>query len=347
MLLLLAAPLAVDADTAADSELSYYNQLDANGRALYDAVKGADAETLELTVQLPMPITANSTNRPLSEVTEDLRETVHQTWIRAKNALWVGEPMAIWLWHGSDARLEESVAVAMPNGTYRVSELSLKLDLIDTCPYRDDPATVDVNERQQKIDAVLKAVDDFESKSTDVRGKVADINRYLVDSVTYDPDFKNSAKKSPYDHDAYGALVDNDAGKRYAVCEGYSKAFQLLADKLGLTTMTVFGTAAPSLEAHAWNYVLMDDGKWYAVDTTWNDGKGNAYFLVGYKTFFQDHYPSSFVTGEVMQFNYPVLSEDKYDSDPASYMGFTWVAYVVIGAIIVAALYVMVRRGAN
>ncbi|MDR3282329.1 MAG: transglutaminase-like domain-containing protein [Candidatus Methanoplasma sp.] len=348
VLLLLALPSVAAADEPADKNASYRSQLDANGKALYDAVKEADAETFELTVVLPMPITAKNADPTLESTRSDLADAVNMTWERTRYALWVAEPMAIWFWHGSDPRLDDTITFTISNETCAVSQITLKLDLTEDCPYQDDPSTADVNERQQKIDAVMKAVGDFESASTDVRGKVGDINRYLVDNVTYDPNFKDGAKSSPYDHDAYGALVDNDDGKRYAVCEGYAKAFQLLADKLGIPCMTVFGTATPSLEAHAWNYVKMDNGNWYAVDSTWNDSKGNAYLLVGYETFFQDHQQGTLgFSGEVMPFNYPKLSDIKYDDDPRDYMQYSWVAYAVIGAIIVAALYTMVRRGSN
>ncbi len=52
-----------------------------------------------------------------------------------------------------------------------------------------------------------------------------------------------------------------------AVCEGYSKAFQLLANYAGLNAIYVVGDAGGD---HAWNYIELD-GKWYALDVTWDD----------------------------------------------------------------------------
>lgn len=49
------------------------------------------------------------------------------------------------------------------------------------------------------------------------------------------------------------------------VCEGYSKAFQLLCHKIGLKCITV------SSKTHMWNMVQLEDGSWYYVDCTWND----------------------------------------------------------------------------
>lgn len=62
---------------------------------------------------------------------------------------------------------------------------------------------------------------------------------------------------------AYGAIVD---GK--AVCEGYSKAFQILLSKAGISAYTVKGYADDI--RHMWNVVKIDEN-WYHVDPTWND----------------------------------------------------------------------------
>lgn len=58
------------------------------------------------------------------------------------------------------------------------------------------------------------------------------------------------------------------------VCEGYAKTFKVLCDKLSLPCACVSGTAKTSdgkNEAHMWNLVQMEDGKWYLVDVTWDD----------------------------------------------------------------------------
>ncbi|MBP3300574.1 MAG: hypothetical protein J6M34_03625 [Clostridia bacterium] len=70
-------------------------------------------------------------------------------------------------------------------------------------------------------------------------------------------------------HTAYGALVN---GK--AVCDGYSRAFQLLCRRMGLDVLIVRGksnnptTGVP--EGHAWNLIKID-GNYYHIDVTWGD----------------------------------------------------------------------------
>lgn len=62
---------------------------------------------------------------------------------------------------------------------------------------------------------------------------------------------------------SYGALVE---GK--ALCEGYSRAMQLLLARFGIASTTVSGIADG--EGHMWNVVNIE-GEWYHLDATWND----------------------------------------------------------------------------
>jgi hypothetical protein len=62
--------------------------------------------------------------------------------------------------------------------------------------------------------------------------------------------------------------------RRGAVCSGYSKAFQLILNGLGIDAILVTGLGVvgspPRFEPHAWNMVRIN-GAWYYVDITWND----------------------------------------------------------------------------
>ncbi len=60
-----------------------------------------------------------------------------------------------------------------------------------------------------------------------------------------------------------GALVDN-----YAVCEGYSRAMQVLLSAAGIEAYHVLGIG--NEELHMWNTVKIDSD-WYFLDSTWND----------------------------------------------------------------------------
>lgn len=100
----------------------------------------------------------------------------------------------------------------------------------------------------------------------------------------------------------YGALVEAKG-----VCEAYSRAYKYILDDLGIENILVTGTAVNSTgvsEEHMWNYVKVN-GKWYAVDVTWDDpivvGGGtlseetkHKYFLVRKRSVFQKSYRKAF-----------------------------------------------------
>lgn len=74
-----------------------------------------------------------------------------------------------------------------------------------------------------------------------------------------------------------GALVcDSSRRENYAVCAGYSRAFQHLLHMAGIPCGYISGYAyvdteeKPDDSNHAWNCVKVG-GKWYEVDTTWDD----------------------------------------------------------------------------
>ncbi len=117
-----------------------------------------------------------------------------------------------------------------------------------------------------------------------------------------------------------GLLSNNDASTG-PVCFGYTAALKVLCDAAGIPCLVVEGDAwysASSNEGHAWNYVQMEDGNWYAIDSTWNDNGPQAlmqYFLVGanteyrgfgagYEKFSQNHVPS--------KNRYPALAASAY-----------------------------------
>lgn len=127
------------------------------------------------------------------------------------------------------------------------------------------------------------------------------INDYLCETVRYNEVVQESGndKISAIMQTAYSALVAKET-----VCAGYAEALRVICEHYGIPCLYIGGLSYEGEECnlHAWNYVQMDDGNWYAVDTTWNDaGKisSDHYFLVGSSTyvgsgctFSQDHAPS-------------------------------------------------------
>lgn len=85
--------------------------------------------------------------------------------------------------------------------------------------------------------------------------------------------------------DPYGALVE---GK--AVCEGYSRAFQMLCNGVGIECVNIVGESEGEL--HMWNAAKID-GDYCFVDTTWDDKDDEAfmydYFNISEKQLRADH----------------------------------------------------------
>lgn len=80
---------------------------------------------------------------------------------------------------------------------------------------------------------------------------------WLCQNVTYDFDGTDNV------YTVYGALING-----VAVCEGYSRAMQLLCDSVGIPCTVIYGRS--NGVAHMWNIINPGDG-WYHLDVTWDD----------------------------------------------------------------------------
>jgi len=100
---------------------------------------------------------------------------------------------------------------------------------------------------------------------------LVNLYKYLQKNVRYDENEREAVLKgkcnSPSAHNAYGALLNG-----VAVCDGFSSAFALLAQKLGFECMLVAGRSAdPSAGSvsHAWN-IVKARGRFYHMDVTYD-----------------------------------------------------------------------------
>lgn len=91
---------------------------------------------------------------------------------------------------------------------------------------------------------------------------------WLAERITYDDVAITNPDGNPEAWTVEGALID-----RKAVCEGYSKAMQILLYMMGINCTNVTGVGE---EPHMWNLVEID-GDWYHLDLTSNDGDSGIY----------------------------------------------------------------------
>ena len=102
---------------------------------------------------------------------------------------------------------------------------------------------------------------------------------------------------------AYAAVIN-----RTAVCNGYASLFYRLANDAGIDCRFITGTAGGY---HAWNIVRMDNGKYYCLDATWDEGQTNyRYFLKGTTEFGQDHTVITDENNTYFWNQYPVSATD-------------------------------------
>lgn len=132
--------------------------------------------------------------------------------------------------------------------------------------------TMSVKERQDaavKLDAAVSAIEGGIPKDADEFGKELWLHDRLMEKTVYDDQTANSGDPyaaSPNAFTAYGALVE---GK--AVCEGYSRAMELLLHKSGIACTLVSGEDKKTGGSHMWDMVTVD-GLNYHLDPTWDDG---------------------------------------------------------------------------
>ena len=108
----------------------------------------------------------------------------------------------------------------------------------------------------QKVKAILKIT----AGKTSAYDKILAVHDYLIAHTVYD---KPKTAGRSLRHTAYGCLVEEKA-----VCEGYSRAFQLLMKSLKIECGMCSGIAKK--DRHGWNYVKLGLN-YYWIDVTWDD----------------------------------------------------------------------------
>lgn len=157
-----------------------------------------------------------------------------ETWLKVYGTMYIQEPELFWL---------TSVRVRTGKLWY----------------WMTDPS--EIAAAQKELDAAADAIlSKASGKSTFEQLKI------FHDSIVLGCEFgtDDGSLTKLHTQNVYGALV-----KHEVQCEGYAKAMQYLCDLSGIESMVVIGTSE-SGTSHAWNVVKVD-GKWYNLDTTWDD----------------------------------------------------------------------------
>ncbi len=122
--------------------------------------------------------------------------------------------------------------------------------------------TVDKNSLPEMKTALQNRVDEITEKALSYPNEF-ERELYIHDEICNGTYYDLEGGELIYS--AYGTLVNG-----VCVCEGYSRAMQLLLHNIGIECFLVYGEYDGG--AHMWNCVKID-GLWYHLDTTWDDNE--------------------------------------------------------------------------
>ena len=256
--------------STADTPYTFYMYLTERQKDVYNGLLNAGPDSADnvngVKITFTTPLTCQNTSQALTaEAETELVLTVQG----GVAALMDDHPEMFWL---SSYDLYYSYSYLESGGVYTLSVSSITCIMkYKTTVYADKAAVTDYYTR------MMAAFDAFEVKGYTRYEKVKSIHDTIAKQVSYDSTFTNGTA-----HEPTSVFLE----PFLPVCEGYAEAFKMLCDREGIPCIIVVGNAPNSsgkLVGHAWNYVKMEDGKWYAVDLTWDD-QGSIYydyFLVG------------------------------------------------------------------
>ncbi len=170
----------------------------------------------------------------------------------------------------NDAFYDDGVTTNPKGGDYLLLNLS-NWKMLCVCSNNEYRIKFTINylttaSQEAMVDRVIKELMEHEAydKMSDY-DKALKIHDYVCSLVEY----KNENSLS---HSAYSALCN-----KKAVCQGYASLYYRLCREAGLPCRCATGSV--DNEAHAWNFVRIEN-KWYFVDTTFDDGlRSDDYFL--------------------------------------------------------------------
>ncbi len=290
--------------TSADATKYFYNQLTASQKALYDQIKAAgpvqniSIDMTNVNITGTGSSQANAQNDLVNNVTANVQVALAS----------LAEDYPLFFWMNGFSWNNAYLSMTVSGGVYTAKLTSLNVVVnINTAHFTD------YSDVQRKYDAVVEKLSTIKINGINRHEKLKSIHDYLADNIVYD----NTISESNI-FDVYGALVNG-----VCVCEGYAEATKLLCDREGIPCLNVIGTGDGG--AHKWNYVQMNDDKWYLYDATWDDQGVNtfySYFLIGRNTkavYFNESSPDGDVHIPTGQFftsgsplSYPTISDEQY-----------------------------------
>lgn len=290
-----AAPARIRAFSAVEYTGSYGAQLSEEAKYVYDQLLDAyvtkrSAESIKVKFKTTLAFCTEGTpyknsegkdallwDKENNEEYQDVLSQIRFIVQPALDALFYDYPEVFWV---GEFRYQYGISFSGSNGVYtgKISSFTTAVRMLYS------GAENEVASFDQKVnDIVLQLKNEIsENPDTSKVGIVRVIHDYLRNTLSYE----HNDEDNPYAHSAAGVFIHGNQ----VVCEGYAKAFKILADRIGVESALIVGGAWSTKEnqyaAHMWNYVKMEDNNWYLLDVTWDDtlNSDHKYFLIGSST---------------------------------------------------------------
>lgn len=127
--------------------------------------------------------------------------------------------------------------------------------------------------------AITKIVNSVNPNMSNLE-KALYLHDYIIKNTSYDYENYEKGTVPLICHTAYNVFINH-----VGVCDGYSNAYKLLLDKLGINSLVVTSDGMD----HAWNMVNINNN-WYHADLTWDDETPDAKGLVVHNYFLRSDY---------------------------------------------------------
>ena len=127
------------------------------------------------------------------------------------------------------------------------------------------------NEKNEMVAEVRAVAENLQAGQSLEEQQVRKAHDLIIKANSYKLEETIIEEKSgdPYSvRNVYGAFKTHEI-----VCEGFARALKMILDDVNIPCVLVYGAYVSSTkyEEHMWNYVQLEDGKWYGVDATWDN----------------------------------------------------------------------------
>ena len=176
-------------------------------------------------------------------------------------------PEVFWL---TDSVRVRAVTVSI-NGVQTAYLFIVLVDNSGFCMRMDEyaaPGAIEaaIKQRDAAADAIIAQI----PKNASTREVIANLNKWFTLHNEYNRSADlNTIGFAP--HRSLKALVGGE-GTTGPVCDGYSRAFKMICDRIGIPVILDTGVASRGShsEMHMWMRIQVD-GVWYGMDCTWDD----------------------------------------------------------------------------